>query len=34
MAALHSYALSQRFIQRDTTVRVIEIAPPWVRTDE
>jgi uncharacterized oxidoreductase len=32
-AAVHSYVLSQRFILRDTTVRVLEIAPPWVRTD-
>jgi uncharacterized oxidoreductase len=32
-AALHSYALSQRFLLRDAGIRVLEIAPPWVRTD-
>ncbi|OYW34739.1 MAG: short-chain dehydrogenase [Rhizobiales bacterium 12-66-7] len=32
-AALHSYALSQRFMLRDTGVAVQEIAPPWVDTD-
>jgi uncharacterized oxidoreductase len=32
-AALHSYVLSQRFMLRDTKIRVLEIAPPWVRTD-
>jgi short-subunit dehydrogenase involved in D-alanine esterification of teichoic acids len=32
-AAVHSYALSQRFMLRDAGVKVLEIAPPWVRTD-
>ena len=32
-AALHSYVLSQRFLLRNSKVRVLEIAPPWVRTD-
>jgi uncharacterized oxidoreductase len=32
-AALHSYALSQRFLLKDSGVRVLEMAPPWVRTD-
>jgi uncharacterized oxidoreductase len=32
-AAIHSYALSQRFLLQKDGVRVLEIAPPWVRTD-
>ena len=32
-AALHSYALSQRFLLKNAGIRVLEIAPPWVRTD-
>jgi uncharacterized oxidoreductase len=32
-AALHSYALSQRYKLRGASVRVLEIAPPWVQTD-
>ncbi len=32
-AALHSYTMSQRFMLRDTSVSVLEIAPPWVQTD-
>lgn len=32
-AALHSFTMSQRFMLRDTSVRVQEIAPPWVDTD-
>lgn len=32
-AALHSYTMSQRFALRDTSVRLQEIAPPWVDTD-
>ena len=32
-AALHSYALSQRFMLKGTSVSVQELAPPWVDTD-
>ena len=32
-AAIHSYSLSQRFALRETSVQVLEIAPPWVDTD-
>lgn len=32
-AAMHSYSLSQRYMLRNTSVRVLEIAPPWVQTD-
>jgi uncharacterized oxidoreductase len=32
-AFLHSYAMSQRFKLRNTSVKVQEIAPPWVGTD-
>ena len=32
-AALHAYVLSQRFLLRDSGVRVLEVAPPWVRTE-
>ncbi|AXQ29594.1 SDR family NAD(P)-dependent oxidoreductase [Solimonas sp. K1W22B-7] len=32
-AFLHSYAMSQRFMLRKTSVKVQEIAPPWVGTD-
>src|SRR5260370_23201780 len=32
-AALHSYALSQRYKLKATSVSVLEISPPWVQTD-
>lgn len=32
-AALHTYTLSQRYLLKDTTVKVIEIVPPWVQSN-
>jgi uncharacterized oxidoreductase len=32
-AAMHSYTLSLRYKLRDTSVKVIELPPPWVQTD-
>jgi uncharacterized oxidoreductase len=32
-AAMHSYAMSQRYKLKGTSVRVLEIAPPWVQTE-
>src|SRR6185437_15491895 len=32
-AAMHSFAMSQRFMLQGSGVRVLEIAPPWVQTE-
>ena len=32
-AAIHSYTLSLRYKLRGTSVKVIELSPPWVQTD-
>ena len=32
-AAIHSYSLSQRYLLKDSSVRVLELAPPYVQTE-
>lgn len=32
-AALHSYTMTLRYQLKDSSVKVVELSPPWVRTD-